>query len=236
MSELSSQARALLSDGRGLLRPSFDDRARVASALARRLGTTALVAASVSHAASASASSWSLVSKLSSVIAAVGLVGAGAAYSVTHQAEPSVTPNVVAHAPVHAATIAPLASPAAPVGSPEAPAAAEEDAESLQPASRTAARAPRKEPPAGLTAEVALLSRATSQLRSGDAVGALEALEQHRRQFPTGKLLEERLSARAQALCLLGARGEAEVELKRLARVAPRSSHLARAERACKKP
>jgi hypothetical protein len=234
MSELSSQARALVSDGRGLLRPTFDDRTRVASALARRLGTTALVAASTSHAAAAS--SWSLVSKLSSVVAAVGLVGAGAAYSVTHGQEPASPPQVVAHAPLHAAAVTPPASPGADIAAPEASVEPSDDAEASQPASRTAARAPRKEQAPGLTEEVALLSRATSQLRGGDAMGALEVLEQHRRQFPTGKLLEERLSARAQALCLLGARGDAEVELKRLARVAPRSSHLARAERACKKP
>ena len=56
--------------------------------------------------------------------------------------------------------------------------------------------------PDRLAQEVALLSRATSALRSGRPADALTALNEHQSQFPKGVLAEERRAARAQALCL----------------------------------
>lgn len=222
MSELSSQARALVSDGRGLLRPTPQDRARVASRLATQLGAAALLAVQPAYAAPR----LSAISKLYSVVAAIGLVGAGATYSLTHSPEvPVVDP-----APVRPAQ-APLAAPAleAELDVP-APVALDSVRAKTEPAPALGRRSTVAD---GLAEEVTLLSRATSQLRGGDAAGALAILEQHQRQFPSGRLLEERLSARIQALCALGRHGEAQAELARLARSAPRSPHVARARRAC---
>jgi hypothetical protein len=84
-----------------------------------------------------------------------------------------------------------------------------------------------------LAEEVALLSRATSDLNAGRVVAALGALDEHQRQFPGGALTEERRGARAQALCALGRKGEAERELERLARSSPGSPHLQQARTRC---
>jgi len=81
--------------------------------------------------------------------------------------------------------------------------------------------------------EVAILSKATSELRAGRANEGLRLLDEHERKFPSGRLAEERRAARIQALCALGELSEAEVELARLKQSSPRSPHLARAQRAC---
>ncbi|MEP7052036.1 MAG: hypothetical protein ABJB12_16845 [Pseudomonadota bacterium] len=68
-----------------------------------------------------------------------------------------------------------------------------------------------------LAREVGLLSLATGDLHAGRAGDALKVLDEHQRKFPNGILSEERRAARAQALCALGRRSEADSELARLA-------------------
>lgn len=220
MSDLSSEARALVSDGRGVLRPTTADRARIASRLAQRLGASVVLSAQTSFAAPKSPA----FSTLSSVVAALGLLAAGTTYSLARSEAPAAAGpawSVAAHASTAPASLPCVAAPA-----PSA-VALDKDDPSPSPAARRAPSADR------LGEEVELLSRATSQLRGGNASAALELLEQHRRQFPAGRLVEERRAARAQALCALGDRGGAQVELTRLAHTAPRSPHVVRAQRAC---
>jgi len=81
--------------------------------------------------------------------------------------------------------------------------------------------------------EVAILARATGELHAGHAANALRAVEEHQRRFPNGLLLQERRSARVQALCALGRRSEAQPEIDRLSRVAPQSPSTLTAKRAC---
>jgi hypothetical protein len=81
-----------------------------------------------------------------------------------------------------------------------------------------------------LSEEVTLLSRATSALRAGRASDALKTLNEHQSKFPKGLLSEERRAARAQALCALGRRPEAEREI---AKLSPTSPQAARAKQAC---
>ena len=221
MSELSSEARALVSDGRGMLRPSRDDRARIASRLAQRLGVVTLLSAQPSFAATKASGA----SLFSSIVAGLGLLAAGATYSLSRPADMPPAPVT----PAMAGGISASPSVAQPcTATPPLPVEAESvDAPAVSPAARKASTNDR------LGEEVALLSRATSQLRGGNAAAALELLEQHRRQFPSGRLVEERRAARAQALCALGDRGGAQVELARLASSAPRSPHVVRAQRAC---
>jgi hypothetical protein len=80
---------------------------------------------------------------------------------------------------------------------------------------------------------VAILSRAASALHAGRAASALKAIDEHQRKFPQGLLSEERRAARAQALCLLGRRGEAELELQRLVKNSPQSPNTARVKEVC---
>ncbi|MHB8873728.1 MAG: tetratricopeptide repeat protein [Myxococcaceae bacterium] len=81
------------------------------------------------------------------------------------------------------------------------------------------AAAPPPSPAAGgassLEAESALLSTALSRLRlDKDPSGALEALDEHRRQFPRGVLRDEERVGRVDALLALGRRPEALAELE----------------------
>ena len=76
---------------------------------------------------------------------------------------------------------------------------------------------------------VAILSRASAELRSGRPAAALAALADHQKRFPSGVLAEERTGARIQALCALGRTTEAKAELARLARTSPSSPYESRA-------
>jgi RNA polymerase sigma-70 factor (ECF subfamily) len=85
-------------------------------------------------------------------------------------------------------------------------------------------------PASTLAEEVALLSKATSALHSGQASRALNILAEHQRKFPRGALAAERRGARAQALCQLGRKEEARATLQALS---PSSPLAARAKSAC---
>ena len=81
-----------------------------------------------------------------------------------------------------------------------------------------------------LAREVALLSRASSELLAARPAAALQALDEHARRFPDGVLSQERAAARARALCALGRTKEGQAEL---AKLTPGSPHAARAAKAC---
>jgi hypothetical protein len=86
-----------------------------------------------------------------------------------------------------------------------------------------------------LSEEVAILSRAETDLYGGRAESALKALDEHERRFGHGVLEEERTAARIQALCALGRTAEADTELARLARISPKSPHAEHSRQACTK-
>ena len=81
-----------------------------------------------------------------------------------------------------------------------------------------------------MAAEVAILSRATRDLRAGRPAEALKALDEYRRKFPKGLLSDEHHAARAQTLCALGRFGEANAKL---AGLAPQSPLAVRAKEFC---
>lgn len=224
MSELSEAARALIRDGQSVLRPSLDDRARVASALAARLGETAVVASTA--AVGSAAGRWLPWQKVAGVVAAGGLLGLGASWALLEPEAPRELP--VASRPVRSLNA--VSTPVSP------PAPADETAPTPLASPPTQGFVSSAKPMAAsdrLAEEVAILSKATSELRGGRAGAALRLLDDHQRRFPGGRLVEERRAARIQALCALGSRAAAESELARLARSSPRSPHLARAQQAC---
>lgn len=218
MSDLSEAARALIRDGQSVLRPSLDDRSRVASALASKLGEGGLVASS---AAAGAASRWLAWQKLSVLAVGLGVSGLGATWAL--KGEPG------AAAPPPAVVAAPVLAEVTPPPEPVAPPVVEERAPEPAPKAPAVAKAPTDR----LAEEVALLSKATTELRAGRPAEALRLLNEHQRAFPVGRLVEERRAARIQALCALGSRAAAESELSRLARSSPRSPHLVRAQQAC---
>jgi hypothetical protein len=206
MAVLSPKARALLNAGRVALQPSDGDRERVQSALHSRLGP-------VLPAPRPRIAAWQWVS---GAVASVGL--AGGALFLSFQHGPSAVNTVSSAAPPSATvSAAPAVEPPAPLA-PSAPApSAAVPAKAAAPSARSA--------PDSLAQEVALLSRATSELHRGNPAGALQVLNEHLRKFPNGLLGEERRAAKAQALCALGRKSEGRAELAHLAPQSPAAAH-----------
>jgi hypothetical protein len=223
MTELRPDAGALVRAGRTAMRPSRADRERIAAALRARLGDAVLPleteAAPPATLHAAWTKGWALAGALSIASAAVFF-----AWGKPRSAQ---RPGLVAHE----VTTSPAISAAPPRAAGGADAAAVETVVEPEPSILSGARVPDQ-----LAAEVTILSRATSELHAGHAVSALAALAEHERKFPNGLLSEERRAARAQALCALGRRRDAEVELRRLERSSPRSPNTARAKEACSGP
>jgi TolA-binding protein len=105
-----------------------------------------------------------------------------------------------------------------PTAAAEPPPAIDEPAppivEAAPPATEPAAEtSPSPAPPTvdarRLAAEVALLDRARTALRTGDASGAIAALDEHRRTFADGMLLAEADLVRIEALLVLGRTADA---------------------------
>lgn len=226
MTELSSRAAALVRAGRTASRPSLEDRERITSALRARLGD-AVLPFDPTSATSLAKAGWLKVSALGAAVGVASL----ATYLALRPPEGEQMPGPVREAAaVRVEAAAPqraVPAPALTLGSAAPPAAA--SAASSEPSVTSARRAD------SLAQEVAILSRATSELRAGRAANALKWVEEHRRKFPNGVLAEERRAARVQALCALGRQREAEPELARLARIAPQSPNTLRAKQLCGK-
>lgn len=223
MKEISSEARDLVRLGRRMNRPTLADRARISDALRARLGDAAfqLDPSDAIKALGPARSPWMMLSGF-----AVGAAVLGGGLFL------ALRPHAEATRAAPAALSAPRIAPAAPAPVDSLPG----EERSLE--VRSAKAAP-SEPSvtrrttSTLAQEVAILSRATSALHSGRPQDALVALSEHQSKFRNGILSEERRAARAQALCALGRRSEAEAELARLARTSPGSPQAARARQAC---
>ncbi|MET0790785.1 MAG: hypothetical protein ABW061_04635 [Polyangiaceae bacterium] len=222
MSALSSKARAVIEQAHEEVRPAAGERERLEALLDAQLGATAPGLVNPEPALVRQASSWRWVTSLTVGAALVGGAAlwalrpnidsrpASTALSASAQVKPPEAAPTVASLADAQASIAPESAPSAKV-SPETKAA-------LQPAQNTLAQ------------EVALLSRATSDLRAGRAGPALKLLDEHQRKFPNGMLTVERRAVRAQALCALKRVSEGRAEL---ARLAPQSPAAGRAKQLC---
>jgi len=226
MAALSSNARAVIEEARDEMRPPAGERERLAALLdAQLLGATALapVAPAPRLPAARYTSGWRLVTSLSVGVALVG----GAAVWVLRPNTQSSVPAPVVSAPVAVASSAPaIAAPEPAVDSralaiPEPARPAKPAADAQGPTQRSQDR---------LAQEVALLSRATSDLRAGRAGAALKSLDEHQRKFPNGMLSVERRAVRAQALCALKRVNEGRAEISLLA---PQSPAAGRAKQLC---
>jgi len=209
---LSPNARALIQADRSALLPTAADRRRVEAALRARLGPSVLPVETPLRDLLASVG-WQLPSGAALGLCLIG----GALFLALRPAEVTVSSPVPSEAPATfvAATPAPVASEDSPAPLP-APTAA-----TLSPTPSTA------DP---LAQEVALLSRAMSQLHSGHATEALVALDQHQLRFPTGALSQERRAMKVQALCRMGRFREGRAEL---AGLVPGSIAYERIKAAC---
>ncbi|MCH9682236.1 MAG: hypothetical protein K0V04_12430 [Deltaproteobacteria bacterium] len=88
---------------------------------------------------------------------------------------------------------------------------------------------------ASMRAELELLSRAQSALRSGRANEALKLVAEHARRFPHGAVSQERAALEVAALCEAGRTEQGRAVAAKFARAYPRSPLGARVREACPK-
>jgi hypothetical protein len=219
---LNPKAEELVRAGRAALRPTDADRERVFQALQPRLGGTlepkGVEGISTAPPAAASAT----IAKLAAAIVAVSVAGAGMFVMLRTKTPPA--------SPTTTAPLASNATPQAPVD--QVPESAPVAVAQAQPSDEKRAPPPPRSADS-LAKEVTMLSQASADLHAGRPAAALTVLDEHRRKFPHGELVQERTSARIQAMCALGWMKDAQAELARFARTSPNSPHLARARKAC---
>ena len=220
MSTLSPKGRDLIRAGQRAFQPTDADRERLLGALRSQLGATVLPpgASSVATAAAVGRSVWPL---LSAVVVGIGIVGGTLFFAL----RPGTGQDNLHGAPVVATTQ--VSDPVAPPSAeqPTSPAVVPPATDPPAPPAASARRAQDR-----LAAEVAILSRATRDLRAGLPAEALKALDEYRRKFPKGLLSEEQRAARAQSLCALGRFDEAN---EKLALLAPQSPLAVQAKQFC---
>jgi hypothetical protein len=243
MSDLSEGGKALVKAGRQADRPSDADRERVLVALRERLGDAALLAASTVQAPAPRTPSQPTLAHFKLLkwawVGPTVLVAGAAAWLVPHSGQQHQAAAPAVHA---SALSAPLVAPSAAQEVSPSPSAQVLDPTSTRADSADEATRPsdaQKIVPRSrdtLAEEVALLSRAETELHAGHPAKALLALAEHQRKFPRGALAEERTAARIQALCALGRSDEANAQLRQLLHISPNSPQEERARQACRAP
>jgi len=218
MSELGPGERRLIAALRSADEPSDQDRERVRGSVLAKLAvgsgiaTTATTAQATTAAAAAGNSSGALALlaahwKAALTVALVGTTGAvGTWWIAQSPATSAVDP---------AAVEAPRAQPP--------PSAHQPKAARTQPINNGAS----------LDQEVRLLGRAQHAMKQGDAKRALQLLEQHAAEHPSGVLSQERAGVRAVALCRAGQLSQGRAAAKRFLAQSPDSPLAARIRAAC---
>ena len=226
MSELEPLApdlRALLADEREAYSDDAAARARVMRRIEAAVGFAAVgVAAGAAVAAKTGflASLGVHAAKHVKLWIALAFAG-GIVLGETHARLTSPSPSPPVQAPARADAVEPrMPAPTAPTA-PASAAVANEPA-AIPVASlpnlataRPAAGATSAAAPSDLAAEQALIDTARSALSRGRPTDALRAADDHARQFPRGRLAEERETMAIQALLLAGRRTDAEARGRR---------------------
>jgi hypothetical protein len=148
-------------------------------------------------------------------------LGAFAAYrwvgTSVRATEPSGASHAIASAPVSVSRAKDPPGPSA-----QGAAAAEAPASPVR-ASEPSAAARRPSPDETYALELALLQRARAAVAKGNHSTALDAIAEHQRRFPMGRLREEREALRVKALAGLGRKDEARRAAERFRSEFPRS-------------
>lgn len=214
--------------GREAFEPSDEVRERVFAALASRLGGD-LESDWAKEKAGGSAASKGASSTVLRALAGVGAVSAGL-FLALRSLSPLAGPADRKPNPIVPSVLVPSAA----MPSVAVPSVVATPSRSAQASAAVSPKAPTvRKADDGLAEEVAILSRAGAELRAGRPEAALALVADHQRRFPSGMLAQERVAARAQALCALGRGRDASAELKRLARMSPNSPLEARARKVC---
>jgi len=222
MSALSSKARAVIEQAREEVRPPVGERDRLEGLLHARFGATPPNSLEPALTVARHAGSWRLVSSLT---VGAALVGGAALWllSPTGVQRP-VAAVETTFTEVKPPEVPPVVAPVVETQTPVVPEPAHSAKALPEP------KAPAQPAHDALAKEVALLSRATSDLRAGRAGAALKLLDEHQRKFPNGMLVVERRAVRAQALCAMKRVSEGRAEL---AQLAPQSPAAGRAKQLC---
>ena len=234
MSGLSPELREFVQVSRSVIRPTEADSARIIETLRAQLGDAAVVGAQTAQAAVTSASTSFLFGK-GSLLSLVGLAMLGGIWFFAAH-NPRVTlreTNVVtsvATTTSGAIALAPSLTASSTPISPESETNGVAAVASLGPDGDKSRPAASHHVHDRLAEEVAIIARAETALRSGRPALALEVLNEHERKFGNGLLAEERIAARAQALCALGRTAEADAQLTQLS---PNSLHGQPSQKAC---
>jgi hypothetical protein len=232
MSDLGPTERRLLTALRAADEPTNADRARVRARVLAKIGVASGV---VSIAAKSSAASAAVSWKVgAAIVAVIGSVG-GAAWMATNapHVAPAAKPQSARPA---AATLTAAVRASEPA--PAVPRAAVAESAQAAPATHAEAR-PAKAPtgarqqPSDLESELALLEQAQQALKRSDSARALELLEKHSAEHPTGVLAAERAAVHAVALCESGKLREGQLEARRFLDRNPTSPLGARVRAAC---
>jgi hypothetical protein len=217
MKPLSKPSRRLMEAARAAANPSAIDRDRVrARVMAAVLaGGSVATSAALAEAAATSTKAAALAGKSAALTAGTpglakailigALLGLGAVSTAEVVSSKSALPPpttvsapVVAQEPLPPPTIAPPGEAAPP-----------EEPRSEPPPARVEPRPATPAPAASLREEIAILKEAQRAIQAGETGRAVELLDTHARKFAGGSLKEERLAARAIALCDAGRTAEA---------------------------
>ena len=231
MSDLSPELEQLVLAGRSASRPSDVDSARILAALRERLGDAVVAGPEAGQAATGS-SSGLLFGKVTGIgIAGLAVVGGLWFFAARNHrvvsSEPQAFPSAAATISAPLALVPSVAASSAPVSPPLDPAVASSSDNVDRTDARSASSHHARD---SLSEEVAILSRAETDLHSGKPADALKLLNEHERKFGNGLLTEERIAARVQALCALGRTAEADAQL---AHLSPKSLQGEQARQAC---
>ena len=220
---LSPKARAVIRAHRDCRRPTAVDRERVAAALRARLGAAVLPPDTPTSQQRLMGSG---IQRLFAT--ACGLCAVGSVLFLARAPEPAL--ESPARTPDHAIEAGPTATATTPLPSPaSASLEAIETPHAEAPIASQHARPKGTRPgPAQdtLSQELRLLTSAASQLSSGQAAGALQALDGHQRRFSHGVLSDERMVAKARALCMLHRFDEGRAALDLLATGTPAAARV----------
>ena len=223
---LSPKARALIRANREARRPTAADRERVAEALRARLGAAVLPLDTPPGKPLMMSGSRRRLAAICGLCVACSVLLLARRPETASRATLQIRDTAAEEAPAASAfATAPTTMPSAAAA---AAAAAVETSvttrEKIAPIAsqhtrlKAALAAPAEDT---LSQELVLLTRATSQLSSGQATAALAALDEHQRRFPHGILSDERNAAKGRALCSLHRFDEGRAALALLATGTP---------------
>lgn len=200
-------------------------RAGASEAPSAEVRQRAVLAVRTATAAGAAGLSFTWKVALLAVVAA-GIVGGGLLLALRSGSSPAPLEATGAGvAPVPSVVVSsepPAASPPPSVAEAESA-----PAEPVASAPRVAAPSARAKEPS-LAMETARIAEAHAKLGAGDAAGCLAVLDRYQRDFPRGRLSQEALVVRIQALLARGDRASAEALGRRFLAANPSSPYAAR--------